>query len=84
VEGHDLPPQIQQTSIQTVNRPGTFENLVASYEKELIIDALKDSNGNQTDAAALLKTTKRIIQYKIEKFNIDFRKFRKSASRIVS
>jgi Nif-specific regulatory protein len=82
VEGHDLPPQIQQTNIQTGNKPGTFENLVESYEKELIIDALKDSNGNQTDAADLLKTTKRIIQYKIEKFNIDYRKFRKSASRI--
>lgn len=83
VEGHDLPPQIQQTSIQTGNRPGTFENLVDSYEKELIIDALKDSNGNQTDAAALLKTTKRIMQYKIEKYNIDYRKFRKNASRVI-
>ena len=45
---------------------GTFGQLVSAYEKELITDALKDARGNQTDAARILGTTKRIIQYKIQ------------------
>jgi Nif-specific regulatory protein len=79
IDGHDLPQAIQQIQISSMggNLKGTFENLVAAYEKELIIDALKDSNGNQTEAADLLKTTKRIIQYKITKYNIDFKKYKK-------
>jgi Nif-specific regulatory protein len=66
-----------QDSVQP-GRPmqGTFETKVAAYEKELIIDALKDSNGNQTEAAALLHTTKRIIQYKISNYGIDYHKYR--------
>jgi Nif-specific regulatory protein len=79
IDGHDLPQQLQQLQISCNGGGviGTFDNLVAAYEKELIIDALKDSNGNQTDAADLLKTTKRIIQYKITKYEIDFKKYKK-------
>jgi Nif-specific regulatory protein len=79
INGHDLPQKMQQIQINksTGNLNGTFENLVNAYEKELIIDALKDSNGNQTEAADLLKTTKRILQYKITKYTIDFKKYKK-------
>ncbi|HEX3019352.1 MAG TPA: sigma 54-interacting transcriptional regulator [Chitinispirillaceae bacterium] len=81
IEGHDLPRILQQCSLKkSTGEFGTFDNLIASYEKELIIDALKDCDGNQTDAAKLLRTTKRIIQYKVEKYGIDFRKYRKNAS----
>jgi Nif-specific regulatory protein len=49
---------------------------VAAYEKELIVDALKDTKGNQTEAADLLGTTKRIIQYKIGKYDIEYSRFK--------
>jgi Nif-specific regulatory protein len=49
---------------------------VLLYEKELIIDALKKANGNQAQAALYLKLTKRILQYKIEKYAIEYKKFR--------
>jgi Nif-specific regulatory protein len=80
IDGHDLPQAIQQIQMNQPGGPsnGTFDNLVAAYEKEIIIDALKDCNGNQTDAADLLKTTKRIIQYKITKYDIDFKKYKKT------
>ncbi|MBN2804019.1 MAG: AAA family ATPase, partial [Deltaproteobacteria bacterium] len=55
---------------------GRLEKLMAVYEMGLIKDALKDAGGNQTKAAQLLETTKRIIQYKIKKYNINYRKFR--------
>lgn len=82
IEGYNLPREIQRTSIEPSNNGGTFENLVASFEKQLIIDALKDSHGNQTVASELLKTTKRILQYKIEKYRIDYRKYRKNAGKL--
>lgn len=77
VEGHDLPPTLQMKDLQQAGvRKDTFDGLVAAYEHELIIDALKDSRGNQTEAANLLGTTKRIIQYKISKYNIDYTRYR--------
>lgn len=81
IKGHDLPRILPQTNRikSSIRKSGTFENLVASYEKELIIEALKDCKGNQTNAAKLLQTTKRVIQYKIDKYGIDYRKYRKSA-----
>jgi Nif-specific regulatory protein len=77
VEGHDLPPTLQMKDISQAGvRNNTFEGLVAAYEHELIVDALKDSRGNQTEAAKLLGTTKRVIQYKITKFNIDYSRYK--------
>jgi Nif-specific regulatory protein len=38
--------------------------------------ALKETGGNQTRAAKILGTTKRVIQYRIRKFGIDTRQFR--------
>jgi Nif-specific regulatory protein len=77
VEGHDLPPTLQMKEIGKQGiRKDSFDSLVASYESELIVDALKDARGNQTQAAAILGTTKRIIQYKIKKYGIDYRRLR--------
>ncbi|MDD5672521.1 MAG: sigma 54-interacting transcriptional regulator [Chitinivibrionales bacterium] len=79
IEGHDLPPTLQIKGVaQQQNRKGTFEAMVSAYEKELIVDALKDTRGNQTAAAELLGTTKRVVQYKIENYQIDYKRFKKS------
>jgi Nif-specific regulatory protein len=53
-----------------------MEALVGAFERDLITDALKDVRGNQSQAARLLGTTKRIIQYKVEKYGIDPKRFR--------
>ncbi|HOO37431.1 MAG TPA: helix-turn-helix domain-containing protein, partial [Deltaproteobacteria bacterium] len=57
-------------------REGKLSSLVNTYERSLIVDALKDARGNQSQAARILGTTKRIIQYKVEKYAIDTRRFR--------
>jgi Nif-specific regulatory protein len=49
---------------------------VENYEIELITEALKDTSGNQTRAAEQLGVTKRIIQYKIQKYNIEYERFK--------
>ncbi len=77
IEGKDLPPTLQMKDVALQGtRNDSFENLVAAYERTLILDALKDTGGNQTEAAKVLGTTKRIIQYKINKYQIDCSRFR--------
>ena len=78
IHGHLLPPSLQMKAIENrTTRRGKLEQLIVAYEMELIVDALKDAEGSQARAAYLLGTTKRIIQYKIQKYGIDYRKFRK-------
>ncbi|HEY6293022.1 MAG TPA: sigma 54-interacting transcriptional regulator [Terriglobia bacterium] len=70
IHGHHLPP-----TLQTAEASGTILRLslaesVANYEKDLISDALKTTRGNQAKSARLLSTTKRIINYKINKYGL--------------
>ncbi|KPA08766.1 acetoacetate metabolism regulatory protein AtoC, partial [Candidatus Magnetomorum sp. HK-1] len=74
--GYLLPASLQKNSTSTAKRgKDTFKMLVQSYETSLIIDSLKEAKGNQTQAAKILGTTKRVIQYKIQQYGIDYRKF---------
>lgn len=77
IHGHHLPPSLQMNRYAARGESvGAFESLVQNYEIELITDALKDTSGNQTKAAEQLGLTKRIIQYKIQKYGIDFQRFK--------
>jgi len=79
IHAHHLPPTLQMKNIEISNKKrGKFDSLVKAYEIELITDTLKDTNGNQSKAAILLGTTKRVIQYKIEQYNIDYKRFKKN------
>jgi Nif-specific regulatory protein len=59
---------------------GKLSSIVEAQERSLIIETLKATAGNQTKAAKVLGTTKRIIQYKITKLGIDPKLFRKGNS----
>jgi Nif-specific regulatory protein len=77
IHGHHLPP-----TLQTAEGSGTvttlkLETAVEAYERDLIQDALKTTRGNRAKAAKLLDTTERIIGYKIKKYGIDCRRFRR-------
>ncbi|MCK8604052.1 sigma-54-dependent Fis family transcriptional regulator [Desulfoferrobacter suflitae] len=77
IEAWHLPPTLQMKPVgkQNISR-GKLEVLVGAFERDLITDALKDVHGNQSEAARLLGTTKRIIQYKVQKYGIDPKRFR--------
>jgi Nif-specific regulatory protein len=49
---------------------------LAAFEKDLIQDALKMARGNRAKAARLLQTTSRIMNYKVRRYRIDWRRFR--------
>jgi Nif-specific regulatory protein len=77
IHGHHLPP-----TLQTAEGSGTVTTLkleaaVEAYERDLIQDALKTTRGNRAKAAKLLDTTERIIGYKLKKYGIDCRRFRR-------
>lgn len=77
IHGHHLPPSLQMGRYGAEKEElGKFETLVHNYENELISNALKNTGGNQTEAARQLGITKRIIQYKIKKYGIDYKVFR--------
>jgi len=48
----------------------SLDEIVSRIEKELIEKALQKANGVQTRAAQILKTTRRILRYKMEKLGI--------------
>ena len=76
IHSHHLPPTLQ-TGEQSGTIPSlSFEGAMQNYEKELIIDALKNSGGNMAEAARLLKTSERIISYSIKKLRINPKTYR--------
>ena len=76
IHSYHLPP-----TLQTGERSGTlpslsFEEAMASFEKELVIDALKNSGGNIAEAARLLRTTERVVSYSVRKLRINPKSYR--------
>jgi hypothetical protein len=53
-----------------------LKDLIESYERDLIVDALKITFGSVSHAAKLLKTTRRIFSYKVQKYEINLTDFR--------
>jgi Nif-specific regulatory protein len=82
IHGYNLPPSLQTAQeTQTELLPSgegqaSLETLVASYERELIVDALKNNRGNRAAAARQLQTTQRILGYRVKKLGIDAGNFR--------
>jgi len=78
IHAYNLPPTLQLRSKELEKvKGGNLEKMVAAYERELIEEAVKYAAGNQSEAARQLGTTKRIIQYKVEKYNIDCEMYKK-------
>jgi Nif-specific regulatory protein len=57
-------------------KENVLERCVFDCEKAVIIHALARTKGNQSAAAELLGTTKRILTYKVHKYGIDCEQFR--------
>jgi len=76
IHSYHLPPTLQ-TGMETGTLPSlSLDDAVENLEKEMIIDALKNTRGNTTLAAGILKTTVRKFAYKAQKYGVDYRHFR--------
>lgn len=76
IYAHHLPASLQTAQTSKTQIDESLSNLVDNFEKDIIIDALKTSRGNKSKAAELLKTTERILGYKIDNYKIDYKKYR--------
>ncbi len=74
IHGYNLP-----ASLQTGKESGTallpegqasFNTLVASYERELIVEAIKRNNGNMSAAGRDLGLSPRVMHYKVNLYGI--------------
>jgi len=76
ISAYNLPPSLQTGEVSgTANLPADggkvdFDTLVGSFERELIVEALKANRGNVTAAARQLGLSTRVIHYKINKYGI--------------
>jgi len=76
VHSYHLPPTLQ-TGTESDTLPDiSLEDTIASLEKEMIIDALKNTRGNISLAAKVLKTTVRKFSYKAGKYDVNYRTYR--------
>ena len=55
-----------------------FKRAIADFERHIIVAALEQTGGNQNKAAMRLGTTKRILVYRVRKYGIDRRWFRRT------
>jgi Nif-specific regulatory protein len=76
IHGHHLPPTLQTAEASGTVTRVALDEAVQAYEKDLIQDALKSTRGNRTRAAKLLRSSERIIRYKVRKYAIDYHRFR--------
>jgi Nif-specific regulatory protein len=76
IRSYHLPPTLQ-TGEQSDTLPArSLDEALASLEREMIIDALKNTRGNMAMAAELLQTTVRKFSYKAKKYGVDYRQYR--------
>ncbi len=76
IHGHHLPPTLQTSDASDTVGAGSLAERVALVERDIIVDALKRSGGNISVAAGDLRTTARILGYRIKNLGIDYRRFR--------
>ena len=75
VHAHHLPPTLQTAESSGTAANQSLEEIVEAVEKDALQDALKQARGNRALAARLLRTTRRIFNYKVRNYGIDWRRF---------
>nr|WP_084067435.1 sigma 54-interacting transcriptional regulator [Desulfocicer vacuolatum] len=76
IHSYHLPPSLQTGKASSTLAPMTLEAAVHNLEKEMIIDALKNTRGNIKKAAELLGTTVRKFSYKSSRYGINYKDYR--------
>ena len=77
IHGHHLPPSLQTAASSGTDLSGSLELMMSSYEREIIVEALKNTKGNMARAARLLGTTARIFTYRVNRLDIVPKQYRK-------
>jgi Nif-specific regulatory protein len=76
VHSYNLPPTLQTGTESGTIPTHSLEEAVSKLEKEMLVDALKNTRGNVSQAADMLKTTVRKFAYKAKRYSVDYRDYR--------
>ncbi len=79
IHGHHLPPTLQTAEFSGTVHRGTLESTLENVERELLVEALKNSRGNKAKAARALGISERLMGLRVQKYGIDPRRFRTRA-----
>ena len=71
VHGHHLPPTLQTSDASDTVGEGSLAERVALFERDIVVDALKRTGGNMAASARDLRTTPRILRYRVGRLGID-------------
>ena len=80
IHGHHLPPTLQTSDASDTIGVGSLKERINLFERDLVIDALKRHDANLAAAARDLKTTPRIIRYKVKELGIDHKRYSRKES----
>jgi Nif-specific regulatory protein len=76
VHSYHLPPSLQTGRESNTVPTQSLEESTANLEREMIIDALKNTHGNMSRAAQMLHITERKFAYKAKKYAVGYRRYR--------
>ncbi len=76
IKAHHLPPTLQMKSSRESKDVATLDEAIQALEREMIIDALKDTSSNMAEAARRLGLTERKMGLRVKKYSIDLNRFR--------
>jgi len=76
IHAHHLPPSLQTAELSGTLPAAGLGEAVAAFERDLLQDTLKSARGNRARAARLLRTTERILNYKIKKYDLEPERFK--------
>ena len=77
IHSYNLPPTLQTGEVSDTVPSQSLEAAVTKVEREMLVDALKNTRGNMAKAAKLIKITERQFGYKVMKYGIDYRRYRR-------
>lgn len=75
VRTYHLPPTLQTGESSGTEPSLSFGEAVATFEQELLVEALKKARGNMYQAARNLRESYRVVNYKVKKYGIDPKRF---------
>jgi len=76
VHGHHLPPTLQTAEASNTPMEGTLEETLARVEREMLIEALKNSKGNKASAARELGISERLMGLRVKAHNIEPKQYK--------
>ncbi|MEO0034057.1 MAG: hypothetical protein RLZZ501_80 [Pseudomonadota bacterium] len=76
IHSYDLPPSLQTPKESGTGFGASLESKIRAVEYEMIVEALKTSNGNVGEAAKELGLTRRMLGVRMERHNLNYKSFR--------